>query len=484
MKAAVLDPALNEVPANVRRIHLMGVCGTGMAALAGMLKERGFSVTGSDQNVYPPMSDFLKAAGIEVREGYRAENLEFGPDLVIVGNVIRAVNPEAVRLAELKINYVSMPQALGHFFLNDQVSLVVAGTHGKTTTSSLLASVLHAAGASPGFMIGGIVEGFGRNFNLGRGGYFVVEGDEYDTAFFDKGSKFLHYRPDYAIVTSIEFDHADIFRDLEMIKDAFARFVRLVPAKGAIFACLDDPVVREVCRQAACQVVGYGTAPDCAWRVDTYTSRGLASEFEVYRRGSLYGRFRLPMPGMHNVLNAIAVIALLDHLGFQPEPVRAGLASFQGIKRRQQIRGEINSITVVDDFAHHPTAVRETIAALKSAWPERRLLVVFEPRTNSSRRSVFQQEYAGAFPCGEIIVVRQHVPLDDVPLDQQFSASRLVDDLRAGGREAYCFDRTEEILDFLVGHAVPGDVIAILSNGGFDNIHERLLARLAGNSPR
>jgi UDP-N-acetylmuramate: L-alanyl-gamma-D-glutamyl-meso-diaminopimelate ligase len=477
---AVLDPALNFVPDDPHRIHIMGVCGTGMAALAGMLKERGFMVAGSDQNVYPPMSDFLKAAGIEVREGYGPENLEPGPDLVIVGNVIRAVNPEAVRLGELRIPYVSMPQALGHFFLNDHVSLVVAGTHGKTTTSSLLASVLHAAGSSPGFMIGGIVEAFQRNYNLGQGRYFVVEGDEYDTAFFDKDSKFLHYQPDYAIVTSIEYDHADIFSDLQVIKNVFGRFVRLVPAKGAIFACQDDPVVRDVCREAACQVVGYGTGADCAWRVDNFSARGLTSIFDVYCRGSLFGRFHLPMPGMHNVLNATAVIALLDHLGFQPERIRDGLASFLGVKRRQQIRGEVNSITVVDDFAHHPTAVRETTAALKAAWPERRLIVVFEPRTNSSRRSVFQEEYAEAFRSGEIIVVRQHMPLDNIPFEQQFSSARLVQDLRARGKDAHYFAGTEEILDFLADHACPGDVIAILSNGGFDNIHARLLARLSG----
>jgi UDP-N-acetylmuramate: L-alanyl-gamma-D-glutamyl-meso-diaminopimelate ligase len=479
---AVVDPALNYVPDDPRRIHVMGVCGTGMAALAGMLKDRGFMVTGSDQNVYPPMSDFLKAAGIEVREGYRPENLEPAPDLVIVGNVIRAVNPEAVRLGELRIPYISMPQALSRFFLNDHVSLVVAGTHGKTTTSSLLASVLHAAGSSPGFMIGGIVEAFGRNYNLGQGRYFVVEGDEYDTAFFDKGSKFLHYQPDYAIVTSIEFDHADIFSDLQAIRNAFNRFVRLVPEKGAIFACRDDAVVREICREAACQVVEYGTGGDCVWRVDNFSARGLASIFDVYRRGSFFGRFHLPMPGLHNALNATAVIALLDHLGLPLEQIRDGLASFKGVKRRQQIRGEVNSITVVDDFAHHPTAVRATTAALKSAWPERRLIVVFEPRTNSSRRSVFQEEYADAFRGGEIIVVRQHVPLDNVPLEQQFSSARLVRDLRARGKDAHYFAGTDEILDFLVDHACPGDVIAILSNGGFDNIHERLLARLSGDT--
>lgn len=473
------DPALNRVPGQVRHIHVMGICGTGMAALAGMLKERGYHVTGSDRNVYPPMSDFLAASGIQVQDGYRPENLSPRPDLVVVGNVIRAVNPEAVRLAELLIPYVSMPQALGHFFLRDHLSLVVAGTHGKTTTSSLLASALYHTGNAPGFMIGGIVQEFQRNFALGEGRFFVVEGDEYDTAFFDKGSKFLHYRPDFAIITSIEFDHADIFADLEVIKMAFSRFAALVPPHGAIIACGDDPVVREIVGQVSCPVVWYGTGGDCRWRVSAFRSQGLNSSFTVHAGGSLFGDFALPLPGLHNALNATAVIALLHTLGLDQATIGRGLASFQGVKRRQQVRGEVNGITVVDDFAHHPTAVRETVRALKAAWPERRLVVVFEPRTNSSRRAVFQEQYAGAFPEGELIVVREHDPLDSVPPEQQFSSARLVRDLRASGRDAHYFPGTDEILDFLAGSTRPGDVVAILSNGGFDNIHERLLARLA-----
>ena len=473
------DPSLNRVPRQVRHIHVMGICGTGMAALAGMLKEQGFRVTGSDQNVYPPMSDFLAASGIPVEEGYRPENLLPRPDLVVVGNVIRAVNPEAVQVVKLGIPYVSMPQALGHFFLRDHTSLVVAGTHGKTTTSSLLASALHHTGNAPGFMIGGIVQEFQRNFALGQGKYFVVEGDEYDTAFFDKGSKFLHYRPDFAIITSIEFDHADIFVDLGVIKKAFSRFAALVPQDGAIIACADDPVVREIVGQATCPVVSYGTGKDCQWRVSDFQAQGLCSTFTVHAGSTRFGEFTLPMPGLHNVLNATAVIALLHQLGLDQSEISKGLASFQGVKRRQQIRGEMNNITVVDDFAHHPTAVRETVRALKAAWPDRRLVVVFEPRTNSSRRAVFQEQYAAAFPQGELIVVREHVPLDNVPAEQQFSSARLVRDLRATGKDAHYFAGTDEILDFLAGNARPGDVVAILSNGGFDNIHERLLARLA-----
>jgi len=479
-----LDPALNRIPESLQHIHIMGICGTGMAALAGMLQQRGFHVTGSDRNVYPPMSDFLADSGIAVMEGYRPENLDPRPDLVIVGNVIRAVYPEAVRLRELAIPYLSMPQAMGRFFLQDHTSLVIAGTHGKTTTSSLLATALHHAGSSPGFMIGGIVEAFGCNFRIGDGGYFVVEGDEYDTAFFDKGSKFLHYRPDCAILTSIEFDHADIFADLEAVKKSFERFVRLLPEDGALVACFDDPVAAEIAEQARCPVISYGSGPDCVWQVRNLRPHGLTTHFTVSFHDTLFDELTLPMPGLHNALNATAVIALMQHLGFGREAIKAGLASFQGVKRRQQVRGVVNGITVIDDFAHHPTAVRETVTALKTAWPERRLIIVFEPRTNSSRRAVFQERYAEAFDRADLIVVREHIPLDGIPTDEQFSSEKLVHDLHGHGKIAYYFQDTDGILEFLGGAVRTGDVIAILSNGGFDHIHERLLDELKMQHPK
>ncbi len=476
--AARLDPLLNRVPETVHHIHIMGVCGTGMAAMAGMLKDSGFRVTGSDQNVYPPMSDFLARAGINVMEGYRPENLDPRPNLVIVGNVIQAVFPETEKLAELRIPYLSMPQALGHFFLNNKKSLVVAGTHGKTTTSSMLATALYRAGSSPGFLIGGIVEAFGRNYRIGDGEFFVVEGDEYDTAFFNKVSKFLHYQPDYAILTSIEFDHADIFADLDQIKDSFAEFVRLIPPDGALVACMDDPVVAEIAALATGPVISYGTGDNCRWHLRDLAVSGLASTFAAYKDGTLYGEFSLPMPGMHNGLNALAVIALMDHLGVRQDAIRQGLASFEGVKRRQQIRGEVDGITVLDDFAHHPTAVKETIKALHLGWPDRRLIIVFEPRTNSSRRAVFQQQYAGSFAGADMVVVREIVPLDTVPVEEQFSSQKLVASLADQEIAAEYFPDTDTILDFVVDQARPGDVIAILSNGGFDDIHERLLVRL------
>lgn len=460
-------------------MHILGICGTGMAALAGMLKELDFKVTGSDENVYPPMSDFLAAAGIPVLNGYLPENLNPVPDLVVVGNVIRAVNLEVAKVAELEVPYVSMPQALSHFFLRDHTSIVVTGTHGKTTTSSLLATALHEAGSPPGFMIGGIVEAFSRNYAIGRGGYFVVEGDEYDTAFFDKNSKFLRYRPDLAIITSIEFDHADIFADLEMIKDSFKRFAALVPEKGLIVACADDPVVAEVVRSVTCRVETYGTGDGCDWRVEDFQPSGLESTFNVNRKGRFFGTFTLPMPGIYNALNAVSVIALMDNSGFTRGEISKGIASFKGVKRRQQVRGEVNGITVIDDFAHHPTAVKATVSGLKAAWPARRLIVIFEPRTNSSRRSVFQEQYTRSFAQADLILIREHIPLDSIPVDQQFSSKKLVRDLDATGKSAYYFSSTTDILDYLADNASSGDVVAVLSNGGFDNIHERLLEKLA-----
>ena len=474
------DPALNRAPDRIEHIHVMGVCGTGMAAMAGMLKESGFSVTGSDRNVYPPMSDFLAEAGIDVMEGYVKENLDPRPDLVIVGNVIQAKFEEARELARLKIPYLSMPQALGHFFLQGKKSLVVAGTHGKTTTSSMLATALYRAGAEPGFLIGGIVEAFGRNYRIGQGDHFVVEGDEYDTAFFNKVSKFLHYRPFCAILTSIEFDHADIFSDIDQIKESFTRFVRLIPSDGVLIAWTDDPLVAEIAACSSGPVIRYGTGVDCDWQLKDLAVDGLTSSFSAWKGGRLYGTFSLPMPGRHNCLNALAVIALMDYLGFEQDRIERGLASFEGVKRRQQIRGEVNGVMVIDDFAHHPTAVRETIHALRLAWPDRRLIIVFEPRTNSSRRSVFQQQYGKAFEGADLVVVREIVPLEGVPAEERFSSHQLVTTLEKQGIQAEYYPDTDTILDALSSHARAGDVIAVFSNGGFDNIHQRLLVRLEG----
>jgi len=477
-EGAILDPSLNIFPESVSHIHLMGVCGTGMAAMAGMLKSQGYHVTGSDSHVYPPMSDFLARTGIPILEGYRRENLDPRPDLVVVGNVITRKNPEALSLAEFRIPYLSFPQLLSHKFLAAKKSLVVAGTHGKTTTSSILATMLYGAGYDPGFMIGGIVQAFGRNFRVGDGSFFVVEGDEYDTAFFDKGPKFLHYRPHIGIITSIEFDHADIYADLAAVKSSFRKLIAIMPADGCLVAYLDDPVVQELVAEAPCQVVGYGQIPEYDWCLsDVSCARG-GSSFVAMHHGKSFGTFTTVMPGRHNCLNSLAVIAVLERLGLSSDVIARELQLFAGVRRRQEVRGVVGEVTVIDDFAHHPTAVRETLAALRTAYEGQRLLAVFEPRTNSSRRRVFQQDYLSVFDAADVVVVKEPDVLNAVPEDQRFSAKELVAGLQERGVDGHYFPNTDLILDYLADIMRPHDVVAILSNGGFDNIHERLLSNL------
>ena len=478
-----LSTALNRAPETLRHIHLMGICGTGMAALAGMLKSSGYSISGSDKGVYPPMSLFLEGLGIHAMDGYGPENLEPRPDLVIVGNVITRKNPEAIALAQAQIPYLSFPQALAHFFIRSRTSLVVTGTHGKTTTSSLLASCLSRADLDPTFMIGGIVRDFDANFHLGQGPHFVSEGDEYDTAFFDKESKFLHYRPDIAIITSVEFDHADIFDDLEAIKRSFTKFVSLLPADGLIVAHLEDPNVAEVVRDAPCQVQGYGLDRSLDWSLDEIEAEGGRTRFKTRFQGEEWAEMTVRLPGRHNCLNALAVAAVLHRIGISPDRINQGLQQFGGIKRRQEIRGIVNNITVIDDFAHHPTAVKETLQALKAAYAGQRLVTVFEPRTNSSRRAVFQKDYISCFDPSDLIFIREPIPLEDIPAADLFSARQLAQDLKTRGLLAHSCPDTDTILHKLLPLLQPNDAVAILSNGGFDNIHTRLLEQLRKQYP-
>jgi UDP-N-acetylmuramate: L-alanyl-gamma-D-glutamyl-meso-diaminopimelate ligase len=473
-----LAKELNSAPEHIRHIHIMGVCGTGMAALAGMLKSSGYEISGSDKAVYPPMSLFLEEMKIEVYDGYDAKNLEPKPDLVIVGNVITRKNPEARALAKTDIPYLSFPQALAHFFIQDRTSLVVTGTHGKTTTSSLLASCLNRAQYDPTFMIGGIVREFDANFRLGNGPHFVSEGDEYDTAFFDKESKFLHYRPDIAIITSVEFDHADIFADLDAIKRSFKKFVSLLPKDGLIVAHLDDPNVVEVVQDAPCEVQGYGESSDLDWSLHNVQASGGMTNFTVKHKNREWAELSVQLPGRHNCLNALAVTAVLHRIGVSASDINEGLSLFGGIKRRQEVRGIVNDITVIDDFAHHPTAVKETIQALKNAYEGQRLITIFEPRTNSSRRAIFQQDYIPCFDASDLTFIREPVPLDNVPQEELFSARQLTADINKRNKHAISCPDTDSILSQLLPLLHPQDVVAILSNGGFDNIHNRLIERL------
>jgi UDP-N-acetylmuramate: L-alanyl-gamma-D-glutamyl-meso-diaminopimelate ligase len=474
-------------PATIRRIHLVGVAGTGMGAFAGMLKATGREVTGSDQNVYPPMSDMLRTWAIPVLTPYDPANLDaVKPDLVVIGNVVRRVNPEATEVRARRLPQMSFPAALGAFFLLDRHSVVVAGTHGKTTTTALLGHVLAAAGRAPSFLVGGVAQNYQASFRLGAGPHFVVEGDEYDTAYFDKGPKFLHYRPRTAILTSVEFDHADIFRDLPHYEAAFERFARLLPPDGCLAVSAAYPNALRIAEASAAQIVTYratGLAVPGAAPGADYVARDLVhgpegARFAVWERGRALGVATLPGGGAHNVENALGVVAATRALGLEFEEIVGGLATFAGVRRRQEIRGELGGVLVVDDFAHHPTAVGETIAAIRARFPARRLWAVFEPRSNTSRRRLHQQEYVAALAGAPCVALRVPEPHDMVPADQRLDTAGVVADLRARGVDA----RAEADVDVLVRAVAdgvrPGDVVLVMSNGAFGGFVDRLLAAL------
>ena len=476
--AMIMDMTKNRIPETVERIHLTAVCGTGMGALACMLRDLGFEVTGSDQKVYPPMSTFLERKGIQIMDGFREENLDYGPDLVVIGNVVTRENPEAVKVYRMGLPFCSMPQALIHFVARGKKTLLVSGTHGKTTTSSILAWMLQEAGYDPSFMIGGILKNFNSNYRLGDGPYFVVEGDEYDTAFFDKVPKFFHYQPQMAVLTSVEFDHADIFRDLEHVKDAFGRFVSGLAGSSLLFAFDGDKNIDALVGRCSCRCERYGLKAGSPWRLDAILPDPPWTIFDVFKNNHRFGRFRTKLFGEHNLTNALSIIAMADHLSIPLSVVQAALESFEGIKRRQEIRGQKRRITVMDDFAHHPTAVRETIRAVKSVAADGRLIAVFEPRTATSMRNIFQKDYAHAFDLADLICIRKPPSVRKIPAAEQFSSEQLVHDLKMQGKDAHYFPDTDGIIDFLASHSSPADVILIMSNGSFDNIHQRLLDRL------
>jgi UDP-N-acetylmuramate: L-alanyl-gamma-D-glutamyl-meso-diaminopimelate ligase len=470
--------ALNKIPHNTKHIHLTACCGTGMGALACMLKELGYDITGSDQKVYPPMSEFLSQKGIRLMNGFSPQNLTPKPDLVVIGNAVTRDNPEAQQMIADELNYCSMPQAINHFFAADKKRLVVTGTHGKTTTSSILAWLLQTAGLDPSFMIGGILKNFGSNYRLGNGPYIVLEGDEYDTAFFDKGPKFMHYPPFVAVLTSVEFDHADIFRDLDHVISTFDRFLDDMGSTTALLAYDDDLNVNHLVKGRHSRVLKYGQKASSPWQLGQIDLEPPWSFFEVFKNGVLFARFKTKLIGMHNLLNALACIAIADRLHISAEKIAEALETFEGVKRRQEIRGIKNQITVIDDFAHHPTAVRETVRAVKPFYPGHRLVAVFEPRTNSSMRDVFQSDYAHSFDDADLICIPTPALLEKIPVHERFSSEKLVDDLNKRDKKAYHFNDATDIIAFLKGEARPKDVILIMSNGSFDNIHARLLQEL------
>ncbi|MEN8243893.1 MAG: UDP-N-acetylmuramate:L-alanyl-gamma-D-glutamyl-meso-diaminopimelate ligase [Thermodesulfobacteriota bacterium] len=468
----------NVIPEKVESIHMIAICGTGMGALALMLKDLGFAVTGSDLKVYPPMSEFLTARGIDIAEGFRPEHLSYGPDLVIVGNAVSKDNPEVVHLGEMGLPYCSMPQAINRFVAAGKKQILIAGTHGKTTTSSIVAWILDCAGLDETFFIGGILANFNSNYRLGHGDYIVIEGDEYDTAFFDKGPKFLHYNPHAAILTSVEFDHADIFRDEDHVLQVFRQFAAGLDGGSTLFTFDGDANVAKVTGAAGGRVVGYGKSKQSGWRLGSIELEPPWSRFEVLKDGVRYGRFETMLVGEHNLLNALSAIAVADLLGIPGETIDKALATFKGVRRRQEVRGVKNGIVVMDDFAHHPTAVRETVRAVKPFYPDGRLIAVFEPRTNTSMRDVFQHVYPACFDMADLICIRKPPLLKKIPEGQQFSSQTLVQDLIKRGKDAHYFETTDLIIAFIKEKAVSGDAILVMSNGGFDNIHQRLLEAL------
>ncbi|MBM4293882.1 MAG: UDP-N-acetylmuramate--L-alanine ligase [Deltaproteobacteria bacterium] len=455
-------------------IHLLGICGSGMAALAGILKEQGRRVTGSDEHAYPPMSTFLEGLGIPVQNGYGPRNLDPAPDLVVVGNVIRRENPEAQAMLARNLPHISLPEALNRFLVDNRQSIVVAGTHGKTTTTALISWLLYARGHDPGFMVGGIARNFQSNYRTGRGPYVVLEGDEYDTAFFDKRPKFVHFRPRLGVLTSIEFDHADIYRDLNHVIQAFESFLGRVQPGGRVLAWGDAPLVKEVCLRNGAPVSFYGLGPNAHWQAALIAPASGGMRFTVLMDGEPWGDFFLPLLGAHNILNALAALGVMAELGEQPQHLKEALAEFQGVKRRLEPAGEFRGILVLEDFAHHPTAVAVTLEAVRQAYPERRIVAAFEPRTNTSRRRIFQEPYAQAFKNADLILVREPPDLWKAPPEDRFSSEKLVQDLKAQGKIAFYFPDTHRLLEALLSRLQPGDIALIMSNGDFDHLLPRL----------
>ena len=459
-----------------KRIHLIAACGTGMGTLACILKEMGHEVTGSDQNVYPPMSDFLEQKGITLFQGYDPVHLDHQPDLVIIGNAISRGNPEAEAALENGFEYMSMPQAVNRFVARDKKIILVTGTHGKTTTSSIMAHILHTAGMDPSFMIGGIVKDFNSSFRIGKGDYMVIEGDEYDTAFFDKGPKFMHYDPDITIMTGIEFDHADIFTDIDHINRVFYQLVDKIKDSSHIIAYGANDNLDTVLSQVGAAAEKYGEKGD--WICSGLSYNDHRTRFEVHGPDSLNYEVETGLPGRHNMFNALACMAVAHRIGIASEDVCRSLGTFSGVKRRQEIRGVKGGITIMDDFAHHPTAVKETIAALKPSCADGRLIAVFEPRTNTSMRSFFQNIYPAAFADADMVCVCDPQVKKNIPPEQRFSTRKLVADIAATGVEAYQYQTADEVVASLVPMLKPKDLVLVMSNGGFDNIHVKLLEKI------
>jgi UDP-N-acetylmuramate: L-alanyl-gamma-D-glutamyl-meso-diaminopimelate ligase len=466
--------------------HLIGICGTAMASLAGMLQARGHKVTGSDQNVYPPMSTQLEGLGIEILNGYRAENADIGPDYVVVGNAISRGNPELEEVLNRKLLYRSQAEVVKEEFIRGTRSLVVAGTHGKTTTTSIAAWVCETGGLAPSFLVGGVVQNFNASFRVTESDFFVIEGDEYDTAYFDKKPKFMHYLPEIAIVSNIEFDHADIYRDLQEIKFQFSRLMNLVPGNGRLICGIDSPVVREVLDEMHgrlfTNVDTFGLSDDAKWQARYIDFSGDKTRFTVFREGHSWGEFETHLIGEFNVRNCLAVIIAADAWGIGKEQIQEAFDTFKSVKRRMEVRGTVGGVTVIDDFAHHPTAVEETLKALRMKYEGRRLIAVFEPRTWSSRLAVFQEPYGKAFSYADYVIIAGVYNTSKASeLGKVLDVDELVEDIALQGKPAMSFPDADTIVEHIAPELKEGDVVAIMSNGGFGGIHEKILSELSGS---
>jgi len=469
--------------ANPKHIHLIGICGTAMASLAGMLRERGHRVTGSDAAAYPPMSTFLDSLGIAVAQPFAEANLNPRPDIVVVGNAMSRGNVELEYVLDQRIPFCSLPQILHDEFLVGKEVLVVAGTHGKTTTTSMLAWIFETAGLEPSFLIGGIAENFGSSFGLGAGKHFILEGDEYDTAFFDKGPKFLHYFPDAVILTSIEFDHADIYKDLDAVETAFKRLVNLVPRRGRIVAFdgggVDSGASLERClAKAFCPVEKYGASDHAEWKIADLKLEAERTTWTVLHNGAPWANLEFALGGEYNVWNATAAAALAANSGVSKEAIVKALATFRSVKRRLEVKAEINGVTIIDDFAHHPTAIEQTIRALRARYTGRRLWVVLEPRSNTMRRNVLQEALARSLALADQVIVAAIFKSEAIPEKERLDLERVVSEVQARGRQARILADADTIVSAMAPELRRGDVVAILSNGGFGGIYEKLPERL------
>jgi len=461
------------------KIHLIAVCGTGMGALALLLKAEGHYVTGSDANVYPPMSIQLRNAGVIIKEGYKSENLNPLPDIVIVGNAVSKTNPEVAKLLELNIPYISFPSAVAKYFIKEKHTIVAAGTHGKTTTTALLSHILEVAGLSPGFLVGGVPLNFNTNARNGNGLYFVIEGDEYDTAFFDKEPKFLHYKPKSLLLTSVEFDHGDIYRDLKHLEESFSKLLGIINSDGFASLCIDYPSVVKLCKNIPFKFDTYGASSAKGngrnhWSIGSFNFTPEITKFEILRNGKLYLNAETHLFGRYNILNIVGTVSIASNLDISIDAVSEALYTFKGVKRRQEIIAAVNGVTFIEDFAHHPTAVKETISAVKEKYKRSKIWAIFEPRSNTSRRNFFQKVYPDAFKDADAIVLADVYNKELLKEEERLRPDLIVQELKKRGKEAYFFKNCDEIVLNIAERLNRDDIVLIMSNGGFNSIYTKL----------